>query len=191
MTSPEPPQPTEPPTDTPNPPATTTATTTTTTTTARSTPPPDPKRPTAAPEAALFDAIATENATLYGYGLVSARTTPDLNDLVAGAMAEHRDRREAAIALLAKSSVESPSPAPGYQVPGQVENPTDAAKLAVSMEKDAATAWRAVLEKATSEEVRTLAVKALTQSAVATARWNRSLEVWPISSAFPGGREQH
>ncbi len=48
-------------------------------------------------------------------------------------------------------SVDPPLPAAGYQLPMQVDNPTDAANLAVRMEEDTAVAWRAVLEQATDE----------------------------------------
>ena len=51
----------------------------------------------------------------------------------------------------------------------EVDNPTDAANLAVRMEEDAAVAWRAVLEQATTNEDRAFAVTALTQCAAAAA----------------------
>lgn len=177
----------------PTPTTTTTTTTspatTTTTTSSRAAEPTTPGRPSDAANGALFDAIATEYATIYGYGLVSAHAAPDVNDLVSAAMAEHRDRREGAIALLKARSVDPPLPAAGYQLPMAVDNPTDAANLAVRMEEDAAVAWRAVLEQATVEQDRTFAVAALTQCAVAAARWSRVLGISPITVAFPGGSE--
>lgn len=151
--------------------------------------PTSPARPPDADAAALFDAVTTEHAVIYGYGLVSAHSTPDDNDLVAAAMAEHRERREAAVEMLAGRGIDPPLPAAGYQLPMQVDNPTDAANLAVRMEEDSAAAWRAVLEQATTADERTFAVKALTQTAVAAARWSRVLGVWPITVAFPGGNE--
>ncbi len=151
--------------------------------------PTGPSRPTEAADAALFDAVATEHAIIYGYGLVSAHSTVDLNDLVSTSMAEHRKRREEAIAMLSGRSVAAPIPAAGYQLPAHVDNPTDAANLAVRMEGDAAVAWRAVLEQATTSEDRAFAVAALTQSAVSAARWSQVLGVWPITVAFPGGSE--
>ena len=54
--------------------------------------PATPKRPSDAADGALFDAVATEHATIYGYGIVSAHSTPEVNDLVSEAMAEHRDQ---------------------------------------------------------------------------------------------------
>jgi len=166
-----------------------TPTTTTTTTSSRAAEPTTPGRPPDAANGALFDAVATEHATIYGYGLVSAHSTPDVNDLVSTAMAEHRDRREAATPMLEARSVDPPLPAAGYRLPMEVDNPTDAANLAVRMEEDAAVAWRAVLEQATDEQDRAFAVSALTQCAVTAARWSRVLGVSPITVAFPGGSE--
>ena len=160
-----------------------------TTTSSRAAEPTSPARPPDAADAALFDAIATEHAIIYGYGLVSAHATPDLNQLVSSSIAEHRGRREEAIALLDGRSVDPPLPAAGYQLPTEVDNATDAANLAVRMEEDAAVAWRAVLEQAATNEDRAFAVTALTQCAVAAARWSQVLEVWPITVAFPGGSE--
>jgi Domain of unknown function (DUF4439) len=162
---------------------------TTTTTSSRAAEPTTPSRPSDAANGALFDAVATEYATIYGYGVVSAHSTADLNDLVSAAMAEHRDRREDAIAMLKARSVDPPLPAAGYQMPIPVNNSTDAANLAVRMEEDDAVAWRAVLEQATDEQDRVFAVKALTQCAVTAARWSRVLGISPITVAFPGGSE--
>ena len=150
----------------------------------------DPTRPSDADAGALFDAVATEHGVIYGYGLVSAHSTPDDNALVASSMREHRARREAAIAMLEGRGVDPPLPAAGYQVPTQVENPTDAANLAVRMEEDSAVAWRAVLEQATTAEERAFAVTSLTQAAVTAARWSKVLGLSPITMPFPGGSEQ-
>jgi hypothetical protein len=152
-------------------------------------PQPTPSRPAGPADAALFDAIAAEHGTIYGYGLVSAHTTPDVNELVAEAMAQHRAHREAGIAALAGRSVPAPLPAAGYQMPVDADNPNDAAKLAVRMEEDTATAWRAVVEQATTTDDRALAIKALTDCAVLAARWRQVLGVTPSTVAFPGGAE--
>ena len=152
-------------------------------------PTPTPSRPADAADGAFYDAIATEHGTIYGYGIVSAHSTPEDNYLVASSMAEHRRRRDEALAVLSARSVRAPLPAAGYQLPFEVQNPIDAAKLAVRMEEDAAVAWRAVIEQATNEQDRAFAVGALTGCAVAAARWRRVLSVSPITVAFPGGSE--
>ncbi len=156
-------------------------------------PEPVPSRPEAADLAALYDVVTVEHATVYGYGIVSAHSTPEDNDLVAVAMKAHRTQREQAMELLSAQSVTPPLPAAGYQLPMKVDDPADAANLAVRMEDDAAVAWRAVLEQAPAgsggDAVRTVAVPALTQSAVLAARWKRILKAWPLTRAFPGGTD--
>ncbi|WKG05797.1 ferritin-like domain-containing protein [Mycolicibacterium sp. HK-90] len=148
-----------------------------------------PARPTTAADAALFDAVAVEHGAIYGYGLVSAHSTVEENALVATAMAEHRTRREDAMAMLDSRSVTPPLPAAGYQLPAPVTDPADAANLAIRMEEDTAVAWRAVLEQATSAEDRAFAVTALTQTAVTAAKWRAIVDTWPVTVAFPGGGE--
>lgn len=150
---------------------------------------PDPNRPADDGQAALFDAVAAEHAAIYGYGMVSAHSSPDENPLVADALAQHRERREDAVALLEEHSITVPIPAAGYQLPIVVGSPTDAANLAIRMEDDCAVAWRAVLEHATSEKDRELGVAALTASAVLAARWRQILGAWPVTVPFPGGNE--
>ena len=149
-------------------------------------PQPTPGRPQPADAAALFDAIAAEHATIYGYGFVSAHVVTELNELVSDSLNEHRNRREAAIAMLSGRSMASPIPAVGYQPPFPVKNVNDAARLAVTMENDAAVAWRAVLEQAKSPEDRSFAVTALTQCAVRAAQWRHAVNMWPMTVAFPG-----
>ena len=148
-----------------------------------------PHPPATAEDSALFDAVAAEHGVIYGYGLVSAHSTPDENSLVAETMAAHRDRREAALALLAARSVAAPLPAAGYRLPNPVDNATDAANLAIGMEQDTATAWRAVLEQARTGELRTFAATALSEAAVTAAKWRRIADLWPVTVAFPGGSE--
>lgn len=151
--------------------------------------PTTPARPGDSADGALYDAIATEHAAIYGYGLVSAHSPPEVNWLVSVSIAEHRERREAAIALLEQRQVSPPLPAAGYQVPMRVDDPRDAAKLAVRMEEDGAAAWRAVVEQATGTEDRAFGLTALTESAVAAARWTQIVGTAPVTVAFPGGNE--
>jgi hypothetical protein len=153
------------------------------------TPSSTPARPSDTADAALYDALAGEHAVIYGYGLVSAHSTPDANDLVSASLAGHRGLREEAIARLIARNVTPPMPALGYQLPFVVNDPTDAAKLAVRMEEDSAVAWRAVLEQAKAGDDRELAVTALKQCAVTAAKWRGVLGVVPTTVAFPGGTE--
>lgn len=170
-------------------PTTTSPTTTSQTTTSPPSRTTDPARPADGPDAALFDAIATEHGVIYGYGIVSAHSSPGVNDIVAEAMAGHRKLREDGIALLSERDVTAPLPAVGYEIPIEVDTGEDAALLATRMEEDSAVAWRAVLEQATTSEDRTLAVTALTQAAVTAAKWRTVVGTSPSTVAFPGGTE--
>ncbi len=142
-----------------------------------------------ADNAALCDALAIEHSTIYGYGIVSALSPPSVNDMVVEALTQHRQRRDDVIAMLAARKVTAPVAASGYQLPRSVGSAADAARLAVRMETDGATAWRAVVEHAQTAQNRSFASTALTQSAVMAARWSRVLGAWPITTSFPGGNE--
>lgn len=148
----------------------------------------EPASPTG-PDAVLCDALATEYGVVYGYGMVSAYASPELNGLVSAAIHQHRDRRDRVLAILSARSVTAPMAAAGYRLPIPVDTPGDAAQLALRMENDAAVAWRAVAEQAREPADREFAVSALSQSAVLAARWNRVLGNWPVTTAFPGGTE--
>ena len=140
-------------------------------------------------DASLSDALAVEHSTIYGYGIVSALCPPSVNNLVVEALDQHRQRRDDVIAMLAARKATAPVAASGYQLPMPVVRAGDAARLAVRMESDGATAWRAVIEHAETADDRAFASIALTQSAVMAARWNRVLGVTPVDASFPGGNE--
>ena len=142
-----------------------------------------------ADNAALSDALVIEHSTIYGYGIVSALSPPNVNDMVVEALVQHRQRRDDVIAMLAARQVNPPAAAAGYQLPMVVGGAADTARLAVRMENDGATAWRAVVECAETADDRAFDATALTQSAVMAARSSRVLGAWPIATTFPGGNE--
>lgn len=150
---------------------------------------PVPTRPSDSADGSLFDAVATAHATIYAYGMVSAYSRPEINYLVSDAMVEHRRRREEGIALLEERGAPAPLPAAGYQLPMDVDDPTGAAQLAVRLEQDTGTAWRAVVEQADDETVRAFGVAAMIEAAVTAARWRAVLGTTPVTVAFPGGTE--
>lgn len=149
----------------------------------------EPSPEPAGPDSALCEALATEHGVIYGYGMVSAYSSPQDNALVSAAIHQHRARRDRVVAILTDRSVTAPVAAAGYRLPMPLNGPGAAARLAVRMENDAATAWRVVAEQADDAADRELAVTALGESAVLAARWNRALDNRPITTAFPGGSE--
>ncbi|MEU0543177.1 ferritin-like domain-containing protein [Nocardia sp. NPDC005978] len=135
---------------------------------------------------ALTDALSAEYAAVFAYGVIAAYANPDRERLVAEYTAAHRARRDSTIDALKGLGGTVPAPAAAYTSPVPVDDPIPAAKLAVVVETDTATAWRAAAEAASAPEVRRTAVEALTECALRLATWQSILGVNPATTAFPG-----
>ncbi|MGW0249349.1 ferritin-like domain-containing protein [Nocardia goodfellowii] len=135
---------------------------------------------------ALLDALDAEYAAVYAYGVVAAYANTDRSRLVAEYVAAHRARRDSTIDALKVAGVAVPAPDAAYTTPFPVDDPIPAAKLAVTVENDCAVAWRAVVERADSADVRRIGIDALTESAVRQATWQAILGTQPPTIAFPG-----
>lgn len=151
---------------------------------------PVPPAPSAPGDVALATALSGEHAAIYAYGLISAHTLPENNQLVSICFSEHRQSREDAIAKLRDRSIAAPIAAAGYKLPFGVDTPAEATKLALQIESDSATAWRGALEQADNAEDRGFAVRMLTGASIRLARWRTVAEMVPASEPFPGGTEQ-
>ncbi|MBA0045020.1 ferritin-like domain-containing protein [Mycobacterium sp. NPDC050853] len=150
---------------------------------------PTPQPATSAEDTALANALANEHAAIYAYGLVSAHSLPDNNWLVTESIIEHRQCREECIAKLHGRAVAAPVAAAGYKIPFPVNTPAGATKLALQVETDTATSWRAVAEQASNGDDRGFAARMLTESAIRAARWRVTADITPASVPFPGGSE--
>jgi Domain of unknown function (DUF4439) len=134
----------------------------------------------------LSAALAAEEAAIYAYGLIGVRLSGE-GDRTEARTAEqvHRDRRDALVSRLAQLNA-STAPAPAaYELPFAVTGRASALKLAIHVEDGVAAAWRAVLP-VTENADRTMALSALTDSAVRATRWRRMAGVTPITLPFPG-----
>lgn len=135
---------------------------------------------------ALSTALAAEYAAVYAYGIIAAYAADERYTVFAEHAAAHRARRDATVDALAASGVTPPAPSAAYTAPFPVTDPVAAARLAVTVESDTAVAWRAVVEKGTTPEVRTTGVEALTEATLRLATWQGILGVEPPTTAFPG-----
>ncbi|QLY29733.1 ferritin-like domain-containing protein [Nocardia huaxiensis] len=142
---------------------------------------------TTADTSALTDALSAEYAAVYAYGVIAAYANPDRLKVVAEFTAAHRARRDATIELMESLDIPVPAPNAAYTAPFVVNDPIPAAKLAVTVESDCASAWRSAVERAGSDQVRKTAVEALTDSALRLATWQSILGTNPSTVAFPGG----
>ncbi|WP_067548592.1 ferritin-like domain-containing protein [Nocardia crassostreae] len=134
---------------------------------------------------ALMDALSAEYAAVYAYGVIAAYANSDRAKLVSEYTAAHRVRRDATADALKSLGAGVPAPDAAYTAPFVVDDPIPAAKLAVTVETDCATAWRAAVETADTPDVRRTALEALTESAVRLATWQSVLGANPPTVAFP------
>ncbi|WP_194814476.1 ferritin-like domain-containing protein [Nocardia sp. XZ_19_385] len=135
---------------------------------------------------ALLDALDAEYAAVYAYGVIAAYANTDRSRLVSEYVAAHRARRDSTIDALKLAGVAVPAPDAAYTTPFPVDDPIPAAKLAVTVENDCTIAWRAVVERADTADVRRTGIDALTESAVRQATWQAILGTNPPTVALPG-----
>ena len=136
--------------------------------------------------AAVQDALATEHAAVWAYGLVSAFVPPELADQVDEAATAHRARRDATERMLSDTGVEPVPAEPAYRTPSPVTDLAGALMLAVTAEGDTAAAWRSVIELSVQPRLRTTALDALVGAAVRASRWRAAAGVPVHTVPFPG-----
>ncbi len=134
----------------------------------------------------LTEALKAEYSAVYAYGVIAAYASPERNAMVAEYLAAHRARRDATIDALKAAGAAVPAAAAAYAPPFTVDNPIPAANLAVTVESDSAVAWRSVVERATTPELRRTGIDGLTETASRLATWQTVLGVNPSTAPFPG-----
>ncbi|GAB10908.1 hypothetical protein GOARA_063_01070 [Gordonia araii NBRC 100433] len=135
---------------------------------------------------ALTAAIRAEDAAIFTYGVLTAFTRNDVRSQVAVDIAAHRVLRRSLAESLTKAGGQVPTPAAGYRLPQQVTDVRSAGSAAVRAEEDAATAYRALVEQAESDQLRQTGVEGLTDSAVRAAYWRGVAGISPTVVAVPG-----
>lgn len=139
------------------------------------------------PVDALQPALAAEHAAVWAYGLAGAFLADSLADQQAEAAAAHRARRDATERLLLDAGAQPVPPEPGYLTPEPVTDAASALRLAITVETDAAEAWRSVIERSQAEPtLRRAALDALTTAAVRATRWRVVAGDEPPTVTFPG-----
>jgi hypothetical protein len=135
---------------------------------------------------AVQQALGAEHAAVWIYGLVSAFLPAGFNTATAEGMTAHRARRDTTERLLAAGGL-TPRPAePAYVTPKPVVDQSSALEVLITAEVDVSVAWRAVLERTDSPDVRRFALEGLTGAAVRAARWRKLAGQAPVTPAMPG-----
>lgn len=129
--------------------------------------------------AVLQEVLAAEHAVVYGYGVAGARLTGGPRLRAQQAWNGHRARRDELAGLVTGLGGEPEPTAATYSLPGPVESAGDARSLAVLLEERLAAVWADAVA-GLDGDLRALAVRGLSDAAVAAARWRGS------SVAFPG-----
>jgi hypothetical protein len=138
-------------------------------------------------------AIAAEQRAVFGYDLLG----PRLADSAASALARacqsaHEQERDAATAQVVAAGGAPPAPLADYPDLYPVASSRAAELLAVTLEQGAASAWRFAYATAAgntgplSDQLRTSAQAALTDSAVRATRWRMASAALAATVAFPG-----
>ncbi|MGQ0841808.1 ferritin-like domain-containing protein [Actinokineospora sp.] len=136
--------------------------------------------------AAVQQALGTEHAAIWVYGLVSAFLPAAFDVSIREGATAHRARRDATGRLLGAAGV-VPEPAEAAYLPPQpVSDQASALALLVAAEQDATVAWRSVLERTDDVELRKAALAALTAAAVRATRWRKAAGVAPLTPPLPG-----
>ena len=142
---------------------------------------------TEVPVDALQPALAAEHAAVWAYGLAGAFLSDSLARQQAEATAVHRARRDATERMLLDAGAQPVPPEPGYLTPEPVTDAASALRLVVTVETDAAAAWRSVIERSPADPaLRSAALDALTTSAVRATRWRAAAGDEPATVTFPG-----
>jgi hypothetical protein len=140
----------------------------------------------AASAEALQDALATEHAALWCYGLAVAFLTGGQRDQARADAEAHRELRAAVERTLTEVGVRPVSAQPAYATPQPITDELAAAGLAVVAETDALAAWRSVLERTADRALRQAALDALTGGTLRCARWRVVVGMPPAIPLFPG-----
>jgi hypothetical protein len=133
----------------------------------------------AAGNAALQDALAAENAAIFGYGVAGAYLTGRQRATATAYWNEHRSARDTLSGLL-RARGEQPAPAAAsYKLPFGVHTAAEAASLAIFLENGVTAAYLGLVG-AGDPGLRTFGARAMQAAAIRATSWLGS------TVAFPG-----
>jgi hypothetical protein len=129
---------------------------------------------------ALREALAAEQAVVYGYGVVGSHLHGKAEKLAASRLTAHQELRDRLAALVTALGAVPPPAQPAYQLPFPVTDAATARQLAVHLESGAAgAAWDLAASTARRSSARQLAVEWLADVAVAERKWGATLPALP------------
>jgi Domain of unknown function (DUF4439) len=133
----------------------------------------------AAANAALQDALAAENAAIFGYGVAGAYLTGRQRSTATAYWNEHRSARDTLAALLRARGEQPAAAADVYKLPFRVHTATEAVSLAIFLENGVTSAYLGLVG-AGDAGLRAVGARAMQAAAIRAASWRGS------TLAFPG-----
>ena len=141
---------------------------------------------------ALKQALAAEQAVVYGYGGVGAHLSGKDRMLAAARRVTHQNLRDQISALITSVGAVAPAALPAYRLPFPVTDAASARRLAASLETGGSgAAWDLAAASTSRSPARGLAVGWLTDATVAAVQWGSppaALPGKPASCAAPPRR---
>jgi hypothetical protein len=122
--------------------------------------------------AALQAALAAEEATIYGYGVVGAKLRGADRSYATNVLAIHMNVRDQLMALISAAGARPGAARAAYALPNPVTDPTAARQLAAHLEQSSAGAlWDLIAASPPQSPTRALTIGWLGEAAVRAAHW--------------------
>ncbi len=128
--------------------------------------------------AALQTALAAEQAASYGYGIVGSHLTGSAFNVATADCVLHERARDNLTRLITSFGATPRPAAAAYQLPLNVSNAADAAKLAVDLELEVVASY-VELAAVPNARLRTLAATNMQNAYVRAARWGARSQPFP------------
>lgn len=145
----------------------------------------------ATPTDALARALAAEYEAVFGYGVLGPHLSAPDDATARDAQAAHEALRDAAQGLLSARGAQPAAPQSDYPDVYPVRTAVQARTLALRLETQAASAWRAAFAAAVAGSpvdavVRDRSLAALTDTALRATRWRQAIGHGFPTVPFPG-----
>lgn len=137
---------------------------------------------------AVQQALGTEHAAVWVYGLCTAFVSSSAAGTVATDLLAHRQLRDTVNDVLTMAGADPVAAAAAYTTPKPVTDSTSALAALIAAETDCAAAWHSVLERSSDAAVRTLGLRGLTEAATYATHWRQLAGIIPSAPALPGQR---
>ncbi|TCK25361.1 ferritin-like domain-containing protein [Pseudonocardia endophytica] len=135
---------------------------------------------------ALQRALASEHAAIWAFSLATAFVPPDQEPRVRSDLEGHKQLRSFATAQLSQIGKRPVSAQPAYSPPQPVVDAVSAGALLVAAETDTVAAWRSLLERSTSTQLRAIGLRAMVDSTGRLTFWRGVTDRSPAVPVFPG-----